>query len=800
MKGKFLSVFLLLNLIIHFSFAQNSLKGAITEASSKEVLIGASVFITALKTGASADINGEYFIDHIPAGTYLVEVRDVGHKTVVQKVVVKGATIQNFIMEPAVAELNEVVVTGVTHATELKQSPVIIKPIGAETLHQHASTNLIDALENVPGISQITTGASISKPVIRGLGYNRIVTLWNGIRQEGQQWGDEHGIEIDEYAVDRVEIVKGPGSLIYGSDALAGVINFLSPKPLPGNEVRTSFLSNYQSNNNLIGYSIVNEGNKGGFQWLGRFSSKLAGNYTNSADGAVYNSGFKEYDGNLFLGLNRSWGYTHLSLSTFNQKVGIVEGERDGDGNFLKLVKDDMGGTKEETVSEEDLEGYKIGFPHQKINHFRAVSNSQIVLGASSLGVDIAFQQNLRKEYVNPVEPDETELYMDLKTVNYRVKYNFPSNNPWETAMGISGMVQKNTNKGEEYLIPDYNLWSVGGFFFSQRTFAERFTLAGGLRFDTRNITTNPLVLTEDGNDVTRFRQIEENYQNISGSMGLSYQVNSQNTLKFNLSRGFRAPNIAEIGSNGKHEGTFRYEYGDPNLKPEISHQLDLGYFLNTNHITLEVTPFLNFIQNYIFLRKLTDVSGNDSIPDPSEPESIAYQYSQGSAQLYGGEVFLDIHPHPWDWLHIENSFSVVRAIQRHQPDSLRDLPFIPAPSYRGELRAGFNSVGKLFSNAYIKFGVDHFFAQNHFFGAYDTETATPAYTLLGAGIGGDIALSSRKTKPVLSLYLVVENLADIAYQSHLSRLKYAPENPLTGKQGVYNMGRNFSVKVKLTL
>src|SRR5690606_7013429 len=109
--------------------------------------------------------------------------------------------------------------------------------------------------------------------VIRGLGYNRIVTLWNGIRQEGQQWGDEHGIEIDEYTIDRVEIIKGPGSLLYGSDAIAGVVNFLPAKSLPLGRLRSSLSANYQSNNNLIGYSLANEGNRGGLQWAGRFTN-----------------------------------------------------------------------------------------------------------------------------------------------------------------------------------------------------------------------------------------------------------------------------------------------------------------------------------------------------------------------------------------------------------------------------------------------------------------------------------------------------------------------------------------------
>jgi iron complex outermembrane receptor protein len=112
-------------------------------------------------------------------------------------------------LQKSAKEIAEVVVTAVSRASELKKIPVVIKSIDQSQINQNSSTNIIDGLKNIPGINQITTGAAISKPVIRGLGYNRVITLVNGIRQEGQQWGDEHGIEIDDYSVGKVEIVKG---------------------------------------------------------------------------------------------------------------------------------------------------------------------------------------------------------------------------------------------------------------------------------------------------------------------------------------------------------------------------------------------------------------------------------------------------------------------------------------------------------------------------------------------------------------------------------------------------------------
>ena len=175
-----------------------------------------------------------------------------------------------------------------------------------------------------------------------------------------------------------------------------------------------------------------------------------------------------------------------------------------------------------------------------------------------------------------------------------------------------------------------------------------------------------------------------------------------------------------------------------------------------------------------------------------------AYKFTQGDATLIGGEIYLDIHPHPFDWLHIENSFSYVEARQNNQADSTKYLPFIPAPKYRGELKAQFKKVGKNLANFYIKFGVDYFFKQDKVFSAYGTETQTPSYTLLSAGLGANVKAFNRPN--FMSIYISAENLADVAYQSHLSRLKYAPNNPLTRRSGVYNMGRNMSLKLIFNL
>jgi iron complex outermembrane recepter protein len=785
--------------ISHNISSQNIISGTIKDSKTKESLIGATVYLNDLKKGTITDNNGVFKIENVKAGNYLLEISSVGYKSVIERVSIAKNLELNYLLSIASKELTEIVVTGVARSTELKLSPIIIKAIDKNSLNQNSSTNIVDALKNIPGISQITTGTSISKPIIRGLGYNRVISLYNGIRQEGQQWGDEHGLEIDENDIDRIEIVKGPGSLMYGSDGIAGVLNFISPKAPNVGKIATQVVSNYQTNNNLIAYSLSNAGNIKDFQWLSRLTNKNAGNYQNAYDGKVYNSGFQEFDGSLFVGINKNWGHSHFHFNTFNTTLNLVEGERDSLGRFIFI---DQNGSKK-LATNQDLKGYQIGFPHQKINHFRFLINNYFLLKKGTLNVDLGFQSNKRREFGDATKPQDVALYFNLSTLNYNLRYNLVEMNGWETSVGLCGMYQYNKNNGLEFIIPEYNLFDVGSFIFTQKTFNQKITIAGGIRYDNRNLMSHALYLDENEkpeeypnlNSKLKFKDFNKSYQDFSGSVGLSLQLSEISTLKLNFSRGFRTPNIAELSSNGRHEGTFRYEIGNQNLKSELSHQIDLAYFLNSDHVSFELTPFVNFISNFIYASKLQSRTGGDSIPDISDP-SPAFQFIQRNANLLGAEVFIDLHPHPLDWLHIGNSFSYVQATQNNQSDSTKYLPFIPAAKYRGELKAEFKKFGTVFSNIYVKFGIDHFFKQDQIFGSYDTETITPAYTLLGVGVGANVKMF--KKNDFLKIFLNADNLMDIAYQNHLSRLKYAPQNLLTRRNGVYNMGRNFSCKVIL--
>lgn len=470
----------------------------------------------------------------------------------------------------------------------------------------------------------------------------------------------------------------------------------------------------------------------------------------------------------------------------------MVEGERDpATGEFLKPVA----GGGEEIASGDDFDKIKPFVPFQHIQHFKINSDNSFNIGGSKLDVLAGYQRNQRREFGDPDNLDEPEAYFDLKTVNYSAKLTLPFKGNWRTSVGVSGMSQTNTNRAEEALIPDYSLFDIGGFVFTQYHKAK-LSVSGGLRFDNRHIDGKEMM---DGTDL-KFAQFNKNFGNISGSAGLSYEASKALSLKFNVARGFRAPSLAELSSNGAHEGTNRYEVGNLDLKSETSLQVDGGVELNTEHITLGAGLFYNHISNFIYYEKVLNGAGADSIiVDPESGDNLnVFRFDQQTANLYGVEFNMDIHPHPLDWLHFENTFSYTRAQFTEAIDGSKNVPNMPAARLLSQLKGNFLPKGKSFRNLYLSLESDYTFRQDRAFTGYNTETATGGYWLVGVSVGTDIVNSKGKT--LFSINLSGTNLGDVAYQNHLSRLKYTAVNNVTGRQGVYNVGRNFGMKLSVPL
>lgn len=752
---------------------KGSLSGTVKDATTQAPLAKATISFPDLKLSFSSNDNGAYHIQSLPNGTFTVEVSHIGYRSFIGQLTINNTTVKDFVLQQTVVENEHVTVTGVSSSTNLKTTPYHISIINQRQLNQSAGTNLLDAVAMQPGVSIVTTGPAIAKPFIRGLGYNRVVTINDGIRQEGQQWGDEHGIEIDEYSTQKIELLRGASSLMYGSDAIGGVLNIQTHTPVESNTVKANITTGFNSNNKMYGAMANVTGNINGFNWNAYGSLKNAGDYKNKFDGTVLNSRFNEKNFGGLLGLNRSWGFTHLLFSNFDQTIGMIEGERDANGNLV-LESNTPSAYKRKPL-----------VPYQQVQHFKtALDNSFSLNNGSRITATLAFQRNQRREFGDVANPNTPEAFFDLKTLSYNMAYHLPVVEDWKTTIGVAGMSQTNTNRAEEAIIPNYNLFDFGLYTFSHKKI-NKTNISGGLRFDTRSL--NNKAMMDEGN--LKFAALKKTFSNFSGSAGIAQELSGAVIFKANIAKGFRAPNQAELSSNGAHEGTNRYEIGNPNLKSENSFSVDAGLEVNTLHVSLNIAPYFNHISNYIFYQKLLANAGGDSIID----NNIVFKYGQQSARLYGLEMNFDIHPHPLDWLHFENSFSFTRGRFTKPVDGSYNLPLIAPARLLTDIRAEFPNQLSALKNAYIKFEIDNNWAQTNFFSGYETETATKAYTLLNAGIGSDIFIAKKR---IASLFISVNNITDAAYQNHLSRLKYLDENVITKRNGVFNMGRNFSARL----
>ena len=692
-------------------------------------------------------------------------------------------------------EIDQVIVTGLTGDSKLRDMAAPVNIVSHKDLLSVSSTNIIDAVAHQPGVSQISTGSGISKPVIRGLGYNRLIVVNDGIRQEGQQWGDEHGIEIDGQDIGSVEIQKGPASLMYGSDAMAGVLIFHRPPFAPLNEMAANISSEYQTNNGLLGYSLNLAGNKDRIVWDLRYSGKYAHAYKNPVNGYVPNSQFREQAFSALLGIIRDWGHSYLKFSYFNLVPSIIEGsEEEVESSTLdprpdpaRLQSEAAQVITERFASEErSPKTYGHGIPYQRVHHYKVVWDHAVRIGFGNLKTIVGYQQNQRKEFEE--SSDEFGLFFQLHTLNYDFRYQLDLPHNWKMATGLGGMYQRSLNKGDEYLIPAYSLFDAGIFVTADKRI-NKVHITGGVRLDHRHLHSEALL--EDGD--LRFDDFKRHFTGVTGSIGGVWHATDHFNLRLNLSRGFRAPNMSELSSNGIHEGTQRYELGNKDLKPEYSWQADLGADYSSRYFSAQVALFANRINNYIYARRILQPSTLSSQSAFQSKNTLpTYLFSSGDASLLGFEAQVDVHP--IHQLHFHNTFSYVHARQLHQSADKKYLPMTPAPRWFSEIKYEITHQGRIFNNAYVAISIDCNLRQNHVYSADDTETPTPAYTLLNLSAGTDIMIGGKRR---VSLFLTADNLTNKAYQNHLSRLKYTL---LDSGQSVYNMGRNITLKLVIPL
>jgi len=543
------------------------------------------------------------------------------------------------------------------------------------------------------------------------------------------------------------------------------VINILEPVSPSSGKIQGEVVSKFSTNNLLTANSLMLEGNQRGFVWRARGSYKNAIPYNTPAE-RIYNSGFTEQNAGVLAGLNRSWGYSHLHASLWESNIGFPEGERDSATNELLNNRGTIA-TEEELHSRTPVE------PWQQVSHKKVSIVNNIILGQSQLRFNAGLQQNDRKEFSEP--GTSAGMWLHLSTITYDARYYFPQSDSLkgiETVIGFSGMNQQNENKGNEFLVPDYQMDEAGAFASAKKSFRKS-TINAGARYDFRNINGEKMV--SDSNEI--FQPLASKFSALSGSLGMTSMINKYWNIKANVGSGFRAPNISELSANGIHEGTFRYEVGNPLLKPETSLQFDAGISADGKKIGFSLDCFYNLINNYIYYRH----ASGDSI-DTGEGVFPVYRYTQGYSTLKGFELTFDIHP--VSNLHFQTSMAYVDGVNE---DLGTPLPFIPPLKIESELQYTFKTKKQSrLSEPYIKVAVENVFSQDK---VDEFETSTNGYTLLNGGIGTSVKVSKQR----LLIFIAAKNILNKNYFNHLSNLK---------EKGIHDMGRNiiFGLRVPFGL
>ncbi|HSU49148.1 MAG TPA: TonB-dependent receptor plug domain-containing protein, partial [Segetibacter sp.] len=473
--------------------AQNkTITGTVRDAVTLQPVIGNSISLLGSTRGTTGNSDGK-FILAIPsyiASSGRIAVSSLGYASDTIQI---SSSKNHFdiLLRPMAGALGDVVVTGVSKATLIRENPVPVSVVSTKKIEQSAENNIIDVFaKNVPGLNAVKTGPNISKPFIRGLGYNRVLTLYDGVRQEGQQWGDEHGLEVDAFNIEKGEVIKGPSSLIYGSDAMAGVVSLLPAMPQhTDKKVRGKYFSEYQTNNGLYGNGL--RLTYGGSSWSMalRGSYRIAKNYTNSIDGRVYNTGFRETNASASIKHIGDKGSSVLNFTIYDNLQGVPDGSRDSlTRKFTKQIfegnADDV--TNRPVVSQQELNSYKLSPLHQHIQHYRLYTNNHYQLGKGDIDFLLGVQQNVRREYNHPTAPQQPGMYIRLNTMNYALSYNAPTISNIDFTVGLNGMYQNDKNKSAtDFPIPDYHLFDAGGYIHAKWK-QKNWTVSGGLRADTR--------------------------------------------------------------------------------------------------------------------------------------------------------------------------------------------------------------------------------------------------------------------------------------------------------------------------
>ena len=727
--------------------AQNSLAGRITDASTHEALPGVNVYINELSQGAVSDTRGSYLIKGLPKGTFFVTCSFVGYETVTKKVTFTGKkqTLRlNISLKPMVIQGQEVVITGSFTGTQ-HENTVAISALDTKDITRSVQPGFMASLESVPGVSLISKGPGVGTPVIRGLSLSNVLVLNKGIPMANFQFSEDHPYLTQGLGIGRVEIIKGPASLMYGSGAVGGVINLVEAPAAREGAIQGVFQSKLFSNTAGVLSSLQVKGNHKGFVWgAGAQINSNKDFEQGGSAGTAFNTRFNTHSAELNAGYIKNIGSFRLFYNYNRAKLGMAVPPA------LALVTE---------------RGRQNKVWYQDLTDNLLVSKNKIFLGNLKIDADFAYQNNHRRLQGSDLTPVKELVNMTLKTFNYRIKGLYQFSESTKAFLGVQGMSQTNRNgEAPQHVIPDAQLNDFSVFSMARHNFDGKALLEAGIRFDHRHVTVPEHYAGLENS--TLMPQLDRNFSNVSASVGANIHFSPQMLLRFNLASAFRSPNIAELTQNGLHGN--RYEVGDPNLKNQQNLEADLGFHIHTTHVTFEITAFYNAINNYIYLSPT-----NDSLTNGTK----IYRYQQTPSYLLGGEAGIHYHPATAGWLHLKADYSYLYARKK----SGGYLPLIPADKLHFEVMLRKNKW-KNWRTPFVKIACDYVFKQNR---PSDFETVTPGYFLLNAGLGTDLKIKNQ----LFSFSLMATNLLNTAYFDHLSTLQDV---------GFYNMGRNLSLNLRI--
>ncbi|HPT21418.1 MAG TPA: TonB-dependent receptor [Bacteroidales bacterium] len=739
MKKKFIICIMVLS--YHVVNAQNTITGIITDQNNLP-LAGTTIYIPDLNKGTVADNNGSYELTNLPNGKIKIQFSYIGYINRIETINLSGENLKLDInLIRTTLEAGEVIVSGgynsTQHGNAVKVDVLNLNPVTTKN-----TPNFSEVLTHVPGVDMISKGSGVSKPVIRGLSMNDILILNNGMRYENYQYSSHHPLGIDEFGIGNIEIIKGPASLLYGSDAIGGVINFIKEKPAPVNTISGDYnmqlFSNTNGMTNNFGIKSASRKFFGGI----RIGQKTNADFLQGGGDFAPNSRSNELSIKTNAGYTGKNGTFKFFYDYSNQKLGLVE---------------------DDAVDEVRERGRKNNIWYQEFNTHLLSSQNKLYLGKTRLEFNSSYQNT---ELIHFGEEDVTEIQMRLETLIYEAMLHLPSKENTEYIIGFQGFNQqnKNINNRKTILLPDATTNNYSAFGLLQYTFFKKLKLQTGVRYDNKSISTH--AIGSPATTETYRAPVDKSYGSLSGSFGATFNYSGSLLFRANFAAAYRTPNLAELTSKGPHE--LRFEIGDKDLVAENSFESDLSIHYHIDNFIFDLAGFYNKINDYIFISPTDDTTTSGM---------NIYRYRQTDSFLFGGEAGLHFHPEQIKWLHSELTFSSVIGKQNNGDY----LPFIPAHKLNFIIKAETEKLLFL-HNAFISFSTNTAFNQNN---AAPDETPTSGYTLIDTSSGFKI----KPSKQTIFVSISANNLFDKKYIDHLSTLK---------EVGLYNPGRNITLNLKI--